>query len=142
MQLTPISMKGEQMRTMSTNKLSAIVRTASPTPFSAVLPPATPTTVALSSHPPHRRTRPPLAMETCPSVKNILLLDSEGKRVAVKYYSDDWPTLSAKLAFEKSVFAKTQKANAGTEGNLHLIPLYGRSCFILMMTGLLCHGCV
>ncbi|KAL5662302.1 hypothetical protein ACJX0J_029427, partial [Zea mays] len=53
--------------------------------------------------------------ETCPSVKNILLLDSEGKRVAVKYYSDDWPTLSAKLAFEKSVFTKTQKANAGTE---------------------------
>ncbi|RCV17390.1 hypothetical protein SETIT_3G216100v2 [Setaria italica] len=118
MQLTPISMKGEQMRTMSTNKLSAIVRTASPTPFSAVLPPATPTTVALSSHPPHRRTRPPLAMETCPSVKNILLLDSEGKRVAVKYYSDDWPTLSAKLAFEKSVFAKTQKANAGTEAEI------------------------
>jgi hypothetical protein len=62
-----------------------------------------------------------LVQETCPSVKNILLLDSEGKRVAVKYYSDDWPTLSAKLAFEKSVFAKTQKANAGTEGNLHLV---------------------
>lgn len=58
--------------------------------------------------------------ESCPSVKNILLLDSEGKRVAVKYYTDDWPTLSAKLAFEKSVFAKTQKANAGTESNLFL----------------------
>lgn len=55
--------------------------------------------------------------ETCPSVKNILLLDSEGKRVAVKYYSDDWPTNSAKEAFEKSVFNKTQKTNARTEGN-------------------------
>ncbi|KAG8068416.1 hypothetical protein GUJ93_ZPchr0005g14260 [Zizania palustris] len=54
-------------------------------------------------------------MESCPSVKNILLLDSEGKRVAVKYYTDGWPTLSAKLAFEKSVFVKTQKATAGTE---------------------------
>ena len=48
-------------------------------------------------------------------MKNILLLDSEGKRVAVKYYSDDWPTNSAKEAFEKSVFAKTQKTNARTE---------------------------
>ena len=70
-----------------------------------------------------------LLQETCPSVKNILLLDSEGKRVAVKYYSDDWPTLSAKLAFEKSVFAKTQKANAGTEGNLHLISLIRKELF-------------
>lgn len=54
--------------------------------------------------------------DSCPSIKNILLLDSEGKRVAVKYYSDDWPTLSAQLAFEKSVFTKTQKTNARTEG--------------------------
>jgi coatomer subunit zeta len=65
-----------------------------------------------------------LVQETCPKVKNILLLDSEGKRVAVKYYSDDWPALSAKLAFEKSVFTKTQKANAGTEGNFCLIYKY------------------
>ena len=49
-------------------------------------------------------------------MKNILLLDSEGKRVAVKYFSDDWPTNSAKLAFEKFVFTKTQKTNARTEG--------------------------
>ncbi|CAL9238001.1 unnamed protein product [Arabidopsis halleri] len=54
-------------------------------------------------------------MELPPKVKNILLLDSEGKRVAVKYYSDDWPTNSAKEAFEKSVFTATQKTNARTE---------------------------
>ncbi|XP_021902928.1 coatomer subunit zeta-2-like isoform X2 [Carica papaya] len=53
--------------------------------------------------------------ESCPSVKNILLLDSEGKRVAVKYYSDDWPTNSAKLAFEKYIFSKTSKTNARGE---------------------------
>lgn len=53
-----------------------------------------------------------------PSVKNILLLDSEGKRVAVRYYSDEWPTNSAKLAFEKSVFTKTLKSNPRTEGML------------------------
>ncbi|KAG2689097.1 hypothetical protein I3760_09G124300 [Carya illinoinensis] len=55
-------------------------------------------------------------MESCPSIKNILLLDSEGKRVAAKYYSGDWPTNSAKEAFEKAVFTKTQKTNARTEG--------------------------
>ncbi|KAL2494582.1 Coatomer subunit zeta-1 [Forsythia ovata] len=56
--------------------------------------------------------------EFCPSVKNILLLDSEGKRIAVKYYSDDWPTNNAKEAFEKAVFNKTQKTNARTEAEI------------------------
>ncbi|KAK4745649.1 hypothetical protein SAY87_011961 [Trapa incisa] len=56
-----------------------------------------------------------IGIDSCPSVKNILLLDSEGKRVAVKYYSDDWPTNSSKLAFEKSVFTKILKTNARTE---------------------------
>ncbi|XP_075663582.1 coatomer subunit zeta-2-like [Castanea sativa] len=59
-----------------------------------------------------------MARESCPTVKNILLLDSEGKRVAVKYYSDDWPTNSAKLAFEKSVFTKTLKSNARVEAEI------------------------
>ncbi|XP_022925640.1 coatomer subunit zeta-2-like [Cucurbita moschata] len=57
-------------------------------------------------------------MESCPSIKNILLLDSEGKRVAVKYYSDEWPTNSAKESFEKAVFSKTQKSNARTEAEI------------------------
>ncbi|KAB5563852.1 hypothetical protein DKX38_003906 [Salix brachista] len=56
--------------------------------------------------------------DSFPVVKNILLLDSEGKRVAVKYYSDDWPTNTAKLAFEKSLFAKTMKSNARTEAEI------------------------
>ncbi|PRQ49631.1 putative Longin-like domain-containing protein [Rosa chinensis] len=56
--------------------------------------------------------------DSSPSVNNILLLDSEGKRVAVKYYSDDWPTNGAKLAFEKSVFAKTLKTNARLEAEI------------------------
>ena len=57
-----------------------------------------------------------VTQESCPSVKNILLLDSEGKRVAVKYFSDDWPTNASKLAYEKSVFTKTLKTNARAEG--------------------------
>ncbi|XP_043695843.1 coatomer subunit zeta-2-like [Telopea speciosissima] len=63
-------------------------------------------------------------MEICPLIKNILLLDSEGKHVAVKYYSDDWPTNSAKLAFEKSVFTKTSKTNARTEAEITMIDNY------------------
>ncbi|XP_058099086.1 coatomer subunit zeta-2-like isoform X2 [Magnolia sinica] len=65
-----------------------------------------------------------ISQETCPSIKNILLLDSEGKRVAVKYYSDDWPTLGAKLAFEKSVFTKTQKTNARSEVEITMFESY------------------
>ncbi|KAL2492392.1 Coatomer subunit zeta-1 [Abeliophyllum distichum] len=57
-------------------------------------------------------------MEFCPSVKNILLLDLEGKRIAVKYYSNDWPTNNAKEAFEKAVFNKTQKTNARTKAEI------------------------
>ncbi|CAI5498950.1 unnamed protein product [Closterium sp. Naga37s-1] len=55
---------------------------------------------------------------SAPLIKNILLLDSEGKRVAVKYYSDDWPTLAAKLNFEKSLLSKTQRANARAEAEI------------------------
>ncbi|XAR67604.1 hypothetical protein NMG60_11002425 [Bertholletia excelsa] len=53
-----------------------------------------------------------------PTIKNILLLDSEGKRIAVKYFSDDWPTNSARSAFEKSLFNKTQKTNAQSEAEI------------------------
>jgi hypothetical protein len=59
-----------------------------------------------------------------PLIKNVLLLDSEGKRVAVKYYSDDWPTLSAKLAYEKSVFTKTQRTSARSEAEIGLFDGY------------------
>ncbi|KAJ0075036.1 hypothetical protein Patl1_33559 [Pistacia atlantica] len=59
-----------------------------------------------------------------PLVKNILLLDSKGKRVAVKYFSNDWPTNGAKLAFEKNVFIKTLKTNARMEGYLSEIAMF------------------
>ncbi|CAN4082095.1 unnamed protein product [Withania somnifera] len=62
--------------------------------------------------------------ESCPAIKNILLLDSEGKRVAVNYYSDDWPTNAAKEAFEKAVFAKTQKTNARAEAEIIMFDNY------------------
>ncbi|MCO5611272.1 hypothetical protein L7F22_065524 [Adiantum nelumboides] len=60
---------------------------------------------------------------SCPLIKNILLLDSEGKRVAVKYFCDEWPNHASKLAFEKSVFTKTQRTNARAEGEIFLADL-------------------
>lgn len=54
-------------------------------------------------------------------MKNILLLDSEGKRVAVKYFSDDWPNNASRLTFEKSIFTKTLKTNARSEGNSFIV---------------------
>ncbi|WZZ36603.1 hypothetical protein YC2023_020004 [Brassica napus] len=53
-----------------------------------------------------------IVSELSPKVKSILLLDSEGKRIAAKYYSDDWSTNTAKKDFEKAVFSETQKTNA------------------------------
>ncbi|KAI3789676.1 hypothetical protein L2E82_02478 [Cichorium intybus] len=44
--------------------------------------------------------------DVCPIIKHILLLDSKGRRVAVKYYTDEWPTNSDKLAFESSSLVK------------------------------------
>jgi hypothetical protein len=70
-----------------------------------------------------------------PLIKNVLLLDAEGKRVAVKYYSDDWPTLSAKLAFEKSVFTKTQRTTARSEGALVAILRRVVAPFLLVRSG-------
>lgn len=66
----------------------------------------------------------PAGKEYCPSVKNIVLLDSQGKRIAGKYFTDDWPTHAAKLAFEKSIFTKTQQSNARSEVDINMIDNY------------------
>lgn len=55
---------------------------------------------------------------TVPVVKNLLLLDSEGKRIAVKYFSKDWPNVTAQANYEKSVFAKTSRTNARGEAEI------------------------
>ncbi|KAI3670546.1 hypothetical protein L1987_87884 [Smallanthus sonchifolius] len=41
--------------------------------------------------------------------------EPEGRRVAVKYHTDEWPTNGAKLAFERSIFNKT---NTRTEAEI------------------------
>lgn len=53
------------------------------------------------------------------SIKSVLILDNEGKRIFTKYYSppnskehDDLDNLSYQLEFEKGLFSKTNKQNA------------------------------
>ena len=56
---------------------------------------------------------------SCPRVLNILLLDSEGKRIAVKYYTPEMlSNVAAQSKFEKSVFQKTSRSNARGEAEI------------------------
>ncbi|GAQ81839.1 intracellular transport protein [Klebsormidium nitens] len=60
-----------------------------------------------------------------PAIKNILLLDSEGKRVAVKYFDhEDWPNITTQTAFEKSVFTKTSRTAARGEAEIGMFDGY------------------
>eukprot|EP00193_Tetraselmis_chui_P008752 CAMPEP_0177763288 /NCGR_PEP_ID=MMETSP0491_2-20121128/6792_1 /TAXON_ID=63592 /ORGANISM="Tetraselmis chuii, Strain PLY429" /LENGTH=189 /DNA_ID=CAMNT_0019279387 /DNA_START=83 /DNA_END=652 /DNA_ORIENTATION=+ len=55
---------------------------------------------------------------TCPVVRNMLLLDNEGKRIAVKYFGEDCTTVPAQANYEKSVFTKTSRTNARGEAEI------------------------
>ncbi|PSC76108.1 Coatomer subunit zeta-2 [Micractinium conductrix] len=55
---------------------------------------------------------------TIPVVKNMLLLDAEGKRVAVKYFTTDMTSVAAQANYEKNVFAKTARTNARGEAEI------------------------
>ena len=56
------------------------------------------------------------AQAEIPSVKGILVLDGDGKRVVCRYYSSHFATPAEELAFEKRLFDKTNRTNAKTEG--------------------------
>lgn len=55
---------------------------------------------------------------SCPTIKNLLLLDADGKRIAVKYSDPEMGTVPQQLAFERSVFQKTQRTNARGEAEI------------------------
>ena len=42
---------------------------------------------------------------TTPVVKNLIVLDSEGKRIAVKYFGSDWYEITWTLTHPKDLFA-------------------------------------
>mmetsp|Transcript_4038 Transcript_4038/g.12306 ORF Transcript_4038/g.12306 Transcript_4038/m.12306 type:complete len:176 (+) Transcript_4038:119-646(+) len=47
--------------------------------------------------------------DTIYTVKNILILDDEGKRIAARYYTSEFPTLEEQRAFEVRLFEKTRR---------------------------------
>ena len=58
-----------------------------------------------------------MANKNCmPMVKAMILLDSEGKRITVKYYSKEWAlSVKEQSNFERSLFVKTCRTNARGE---------------------------
>jgi len=53
-----------------------------------------------------------------PSIKSLLVLDAEGKRIVCRYYKSDFATLTEETAFEKKLFDKTSRTNAKTEAEI------------------------
>lgn len=59
-----------------------------------------------------------------PVVKALLVLDAEGKRIAVKYYGNDWPNVASQATFEKNLWNKTRATNARGEAEIVMFDDY------------------
>ena len=55
-----------------------------------------------------------------PSVKALLVLDADGKRIAARYFTNDLTTTNDELAFEKKLSDKTTRTNAKSEAEIVL----------------------
>lgn len=51
-----------------------------------------------------------------PSIEGILILDNEGRRIAVKYYTSIFSQLQKQQSFEDQLVKKTRKSNAKSDG--------------------------
>ena len=54
----------------------------------------------------------PFRVQSLYTTKAIIILDSEGKRLHAKYYTNDYPTAADQRKFEKTLFDKTKKMNS------------------------------
>ena len=52
---------------------------------------------------------------------NVLLLDAEGKRIAVKYFDDEMTTVAQQMAYERQIFQKTSRTNARGEAEIAIL---------------------
>eukprot|EP00891_Asterochloris_glomerata_P004966 jgi/Astpho2/4966/fgenesh1_pm.00070_%23_5_t len=55
---------------------------------------------------------------TVPVVQSLVLLDAEGKRIAVKYFDENKNNITAQGNYEKSLFTKTHRTNARGEAEV------------------------
>lgn len=53
-----------------------------------------------------------------PSIKALVVLDGDGKRVVSRHYKADYATTADELAFEKKLFDKTMRTNAKNEAEI------------------------
>ena len=51
-----------------------------------------------------------------PTIKAIIVLDGEGKRIAAKYYTQELSDSKKQFAFEQQLHKKTNRSNARSEG--------------------------
>uniref|UniRef100_A0A6U4IHM6 Coatomer subunit zeta n=1 Tax=Hemiselmis andersenii TaxID=464988 RepID=A0A6U4IHM6_HEMAN len=75
-----------------------------------------------------------------PSISAVVLLDSDGERIAARYYTPQYATLASQQAFEKALLGKALKSQGSDEADIvifdGLITVFrgGRDCF-LFVTG-------
>jgi len=53
-----------------------------------------------------------------PSIKSLLVLDSDGKRIISRYYKGEFASLAEETAFEKKLSDKTIRTNAKNEAEI------------------------
>jgi len=72
-------------------------------------------------------------MDACdiPSIKSLLVLDADGKRIVCRYYKNDFANFAEETAFEKKLFDKTSRTNAKNEAEIimfdNLVSVYRNS---------------
>ena len=58
-----------------------------------------------------------------PTIKAILIVDGEGKRIMARYYgAPEFPSSVEEASFEKKLYDKTMRTNAKNEGGLDQRP--------------------
>ena len=60
-------------------------------------------------------------MAEIPRVLNVLLLDADGKRIAVKYFDEEMTTVEQQMAYERQMFQKTSRTNARGEAEIAIL---------------------
>ena len=56
-----------------------------------------------------------------PSISAVVLLDSDGKRIVVKYFKSPFASSTEEMAFEKRLFDKTARTNAKSEAEIIIL---------------------
>ena len=66
-------------------------------------------------------TAAPRPQAEIPSVKGLLVLDGDGKRIVARYYSSHFASSTDELAFEKKLFDKTARTNAKSDAEIIIL---------------------